>query len=63
MLEKYLNLYDGLIECGYKCKKPQGAFYLFLKSPLENDKEFCKIAKRFNILMVPGSSFAYARIC
>ena len=52
-------LYNGLLESGYECQKPQGAFYLFLKSPLKNEKEFCKIAKKYNILMVPGSSFAY----
>lgn len=51
-------LYNGLIECGYECKKPQGAFYIFLKSPIEDEKEFCNIAKKYNILMVPGGSFA-----
>lgn len=51
-------LYNGLIEIGYECNKPQGAFYLFLKSPIEDEKEFCKMAKKYNILMVPGSSFA-----
>ena len=51
-------LYNGLIDNGYECKKPQGTFYLFLKSPIQNEKEFCNIAKNFNILMVPGSSFA-----
>jgi len=52
-------LYNGLKECGYECIKPQGAFYLFLKSPIKDEKEFCKLAKKYNILMVPGSSFAY----
>lgn len=52
-------LYNALIEYGFKCAKPRGAFYLFLKSPIEDEKEFCKIAKKYNILMVPGSSFAY----
>lgn len=51
-------LYNGLINNGYECKKPQGTFYLFLKSPIKDEKEFCNIAKKFNILMVPGSSFA-----
>lgn len=51
-------LYNGLIKIGYECIKPQGTFYLFLKSPIEDEKEFCQIAKKFNILMVPGSSFA-----
>ncbi len=52
-------LYNGLIEYGFECIKPQGSFYLFLKSPIKDEKEFCKIAKKYNILMVPGSSFAY----
>lgn len=51
-------LYNGLIDCGFECIKPQGAFYLFVKSPVENEKEFCEAAKKYNILMVPGSSFA-----
>lgn len=51
-------LYEGLKECGFTCIKPEGAFYLFVKSPIENEKEFCAAAKKYNILMVPGSSFA-----
>lgn len=58
-------LYNGLKELNFKCIYPQGAFYLFVKTPISNDKEFCKIAKKYNILVVPGSSFAgpgYVRI-
>jgi aspartate aminotransferase len=51
------TLYNGLTECGFTCIKPQGAFYLFVKSPVENEKEFCEAAKKYNILIVPGSSF------
>ena len=51
-------LYNGLIDCGFECIKPQGAFYLFVKSPVENEKAFCEEAKKLHILMVPGSSFA-----
>ena len=51
-------LYNGLKECGFDCIKPEGAFYLFVKSPVENEKEFCEAGKKYNILMVPGSSFA-----
>ena len=51
-------LYNGLKECGFECIKPQGAFYLFVKSPVPNEKEFCEAAKKYNILIVPGSSFA-----
>jgi len=58
-------LYNELTKYGFECIKPQGAFYLFLKSPIEDDLEFCKKAKEYNILFVPGSSFAckgYVRI-
>ena len=51
------TLYNGLKECGFTCIKPEGAFYLFVKSPVENEKEFCEAAKKYNILIVPGSSF------
>lgn len=53
-----IALYEGLKACGFECIKPQGAFYLFVKSPVENEKEFCEAGKKYNILMVPGSSFA-----
>ncbi len=58
-------LYGSLTEYGYECIKPEGAFYLFVKSPLEDEKEFVNEAKKHNILVVPGSSFAckgYVRI-
>ncbi len=49
------TLYEGLKECGLECIKPQGAFYLFVKSPVEDEKAFCQAGKKYNILMVPGS--------
>jgi len=52
------TLYEGLVKAGFSCIKPEGAFYLFVKSPTEDEKEFCKRAKEYNILIVPGSSFA-----
>lgn len=58
-------LYQGLKECGFTCIKPQGAFYLFVKTPTEDEKEFVERAKKYHILVVPGSSFAcpgYVRI-
>lgn len=51
-------LYQGLTDCGFQCVKPEGAFYLFVKSPVPDEKEFCEAGKKYNILMVPGSSFA-----
>ena len=58
-------LYSALKEYGFTCIKPQGAFYLFVKSPVADEKVFCQEAKKYHILMVPGSSFAcpgYVRI-
>lgn len=50
-------LYNHLIQIGFECMKPEGTFYLFLKSPIDNDVKFCEDAKKFNILAVPGSTF------
>ncbi len=60
-----LLLYNSLISYGYSCIKPQGAFYLFIKSLEPDDTAFCNAAKRHNILIVPGTSFGcpgFARI-
>ena len=51
------TLYQGLLECGFSCIKPEGAFYLFVKSPVPDEKEFCAAAKKYHIWIVPGSSF------
>lgn len=51
-------LYNSLKEYGFECVKPQGAFYLFVKSPTEDEKVFVDAAKKHHILIVPGSSFA-----
>lgn len=51
------TLYNALIEDGFTCVKPQGAFYLFMKAPIEDDAAFCEKAKEFHLLLVPGSSF------
>ncbi len=52
-------LYEGLKALGFECAKPEGAFYLWVKSPEADEKEFVNKAKKYNILMVPGSSFAW----
>lgn len=59
------TLYNGLKKCGFSCIKPEGAFYLFVKSPVEDETIFVEAAKKYHILVVPGSSFAcpgYVRI-
>ena len=57
-------LYGALEEFGFDVVYPQGAFYLWFKTPLD-DKDFAAAAKKHNILLVPGSAFTcpgYARI-
>lgn len=51
-------LYDALKEYGFSCIRPEGAFYMFIKSPVPDEKEFTAEAKKEHILIVPGSSFA-----
>ena len=50
-------LYNNLISYGYECVKPQGAFYLFVKALEEDDRAFTAAAKKYNLLLVPGTSF------
>ncbi len=52
------RLYEGLQAAGFALQKPQGAFYLFPKSPLPDDVEFVRELQKFRILAVPGSGFA-----
>ncbi len=58
-------LYNSLRDLGFQCIKPEGAFYLFVKSPMEDEKEFVNLCKSHRVLVVPGTSFAcpgYVRI-
>lgn len=57
------TLYEGLTKLGFTCVKPEGAFYLWLKSPEEDERQFVEKAKKYNILMVPGRSFACPGMC
>ena len=50
-------LYQGLIDAGFECVKPQGAFYLFPKCLEEDDYAFCKRAQKYDLLLVPGTDF------
>ena len=50
-------LYNGLVEAGITCVKPEGAFYLFPRSLEEDDRAFCEKAKAYDLLLVPGSDF------
>ena len=49
--------YGELINLGYQCVKPGGAFYLFPRSLEADAVSFCERAKRYDLLMVPGDDF------
>lgn len=58
-------LYNGLTELGYECVRPQGAFYLWVKSPEPDANAFSERAKKYDLLVVPSDSFGcsgYVRI-
>ena len=59
-------LYQGLTAMGYEMAKPDGAFYLFIKAPGGDANRFSDLAKKENLLLVPGDGFGcpgYFRIC
>lgn len=50
-------LYDALTEYGYRCIKPDGAFYLFVEALEEDAKAFAEKAKEYELLLVASDSF------
>lgn len=50
-------IYDGLTKIGYECVKPEGAFYLFVKSLEKDAYKFMERAKEYNIIVVPSDNF------
>jgi len=50
-------MYQNLTEIGYEMPMPQGAFYMFPKSPIEDDVEFTAELQKSNVLVVPGRGF------
>jgi aspartate aminotransferase len=50
-------LYSSLTEIGYDCIKPQGAFYLMVRTPEPDANAFSERAKQFGLLLVPGDTF------
>ena len=59
------TLYNHLSALGLRCVNPDGAFYLFVKAPNGDAEEFCEKAKKYNILLVPSTSFGvdgYVRV-
>ena len=58
-------LYNALTEYGFSCVHPDGAFYLFMKTPVADAGAFCEKAKEYDLLLVPADSFGtpgYVRI-
>ena len=55
--EKRDLMYDGLTRIGYQCVKPQGAFYVFPRTPIDDDVEFVRMLAAESVLTVPGSGF------
>lgn len=50
-------LYTHLSSLGFRMVKPDGAFYLFPKSPLSDDVAFVRMAQKHHLLLVPGAGF------
>ena len=50
-------LYNALTKFGFTCVYPDGAFYLFMKSPEADAAAFCKRAKKYELLFVNGEDF------
>ena len=51
-------LYEILMEAGFECVKPMGAFYMFPKSPIPDEVEFVQTLQRDErIMVVPGRGF------
>ena len=55
--EKRDVLCGGLVKLGYELHKPQGAFYVFPKTPIPDDSAFIQLLQEEGILAVPGSGF------
>lgn len=55
--ENRIALYEGLQKLGFTCIKPEGAFYMWVKAPCD-EEEFVNAGKKYNIMMVKGSAFA-----
>lgn len=53
------RLYGGLTGLGFECVKPEGTFYLFVKSPVADENEFVARAKTYGLVLVAGSTFAW----
>ena len=58
-------IYAALTRMGFSCVRPDGAFYLFLKTPSDDSRFFCQKAMERDVLLIPGDEFGcpgYARL-
>lgn len=58
-------LYNKLVDLGFEVVKPQGAFYLLVKSPFSDEEKFVSMAKQHHIILVSTKTFGcpgYVRI-
>ena len=53
-------LCDGLAAAGYQVSKPEGGYYVFLKTPIPDDVEFVRLLVEQGVLAVPGTGFGRA---
>lgn len=60
-----IALYEALTKFGFRCFKPEGAFYMWVQSPDEDEERFVETAKKYHLILVKGGAFAcpgYVRI-
>lgn len=56
-------LVKGLRDLGFTCVEPEGTFYMFPQTLIEDDVAFCEKAKDFDLLIVPGTGFGCPGHC
>jgi aspartate aminotransferase len=50
-------LCDALAQIGYEVRRPEGSFYIFLKTPIADDVAFTQLLAKEGVLAVPGTGF------
>lgn len=53
-------LYGNLKRLGFEAVEPKGAFYIFVKSPMEREEDFIEAARKRHVIVVGGSSFGWS---
>jgi aspartate aminotransferase len=52
-------LCEALAQMGYEVRRPEGSFYIFLKTPIADDVEFVRLLAKQGVLTVPGTGFGW----